>query len=518
MNFHKMMRKAGSVLSLAAATSLVVAGTVAAQSLPANLSNGWWSAQTLVNTGTADATVSATAYELSGGSDGEEDVANLATLLQGQSVTILPEVIAGNGPKVAGISTGSMVISSDQPLVAVVALTNEKTASLGSDGGRSAGTYEGTGNANTSTTLSFPVAKQNYFDRKTVFFVQNAGASAADITATFAFNGTTADVPFTAVGANRSVAIVPPAAMPAGTLGSLTVTSANPLAGAVLELENAAPVSVNHKAGRALTSSDEATTLLVPSFKKNYGANDTSSAIGVQGAAKLEGNIVYTCSDADAGQGGCTPGQQFTVDFETPGPGASYSAWPFATDGHEVLPNNSLYSAVVNITSGGNGVADVGETGSAAPAPLALESQYVGLPSTQAGKSWLCPSHKEKYFKNGSGIVVLPTAYPAEISAEFTVSDTETDAGDSTYNGQTFTANPTTIQAGSLVYYDVANAIAPGDITWNGAAMPTSPGLLTSVKITSNQDVIVISNEEAHFSFPDVQVDGRQYGCFALSN
>lgn len=516
MNMHKMVRKAGAVVSIAAVSSMVLAGSVFAQNVPGNLSSGWWSAQTLVNVGAANATVSATAYELSGGSNQEKDVTNLSTLTQGDSITILPGEIANGGPAVEDIATGSMVISSDQPLVAVVALTNEQvTSNLGTAGGTSAGIYEGTGSGSTSTELSFTVAKQNYFGNTTTFFIQNAGAAAADIVANFVWPGGTKSVTYAGIDANRSVAIIPPADMPSagnGTLGSLTVTSANQLAGAVLELETSGTSSA-HKAGRALTTADEATSLLVPSFKKNFGSPKFTSAIGVQGAAALTGEIRYTCSGVNAGEAGCTLGQVYTVPFTTSAAGESYSAWPL-NDDHNALPDNSLYSAEIVITAGGNAVADVGETGAAVPGNPPLESAYVAIPSSAAGTNWACPSHKELFFDGAGGVVVLPTSYPANVTVEFTVSDTA--SNDKSLVGNSYTTASHSITAGAAVFYDTANGVSPG-VGWNGTAMPTSPGLLTSAKVTSDQPVVVISNEAIHFSVSRA-VDGRQYGCFATTN
>jgi hypothetical protein len=100
---------------------------------------------------------------------------------------------------------------------------------------------------NTATTLNFPLAKKNFGSGKktTTFFIQNAGSAATTITArmTILSGGPCTSNPKNFAPAVSEQVNFTPADLgcPAGTLGSLTVTSAGqPLAGIVLEADDSA--------------------------------------------------------------------------------------------------------------------------------------------------------------------------------------------------------------------------------------------------------------------------------------
>lgn len=504
MKMHKMVRKAGTVVSIAAVSSMVFATTVFAQGVPVigGLNSGWWSAQVLQNVGTANATVSATAYEIEGGTQ-QKDVSNLATLAQGAGVTILPAVIAGSGPAVEDIATGSMVISSDQPIVATVALTNEPIAgvpSLGTSGGTSAGVYEGTGSAATAETLNFPIAKRDNFGFSTVYFIQNAGAADADVSVAFSWNGGSETLNFSGIDPNRSIAVTAPTTMPTSEVGSAVVTSTNgqKLAGAFLEIESTAVTSANHKAGRALVPSDGDDVMFVPAFKKGFGVPANTMAISVQGDAGVTGTIEYTCAD-----GACTVGETVSVPFNT----NTFVAWPYNPD-HSGLPDNSLYSAKITVT-GGNAVATVGETGALVSA--VNESIFVAIPESQATGESFCPAVKTQYFGSTGSAVVFPTSYPAVVDVEFTVIGSE----DGSNVGNTYTIQDYNIASGSATFYDTANGTVPSTgVTWAGGnVLPNNT--LTAVRVVSknNTNFVVTSNEALHFTSSST-LDSRQYNCF----
>jgi hypothetical protein len=490
--------------------SLVMTGSIAAQTPP--LGNGFWSVQTLQNISTQAATVSATAYNL--GSGTTEAITSFQ-IPAGGGKNIVPAQIAGpNDPKISTVSSGSMVVSANQPLVAIVGLTNQFVTVLGVQGGTSAGVYEGTGGDATSTKLLYPILKKNYFGQNTVYFVQNAGGAQATVKATFNWGGGSKTVDYT-IDPNRSIAITPPSDMPGGNtaagLGSAVVESTNniKLAGAHFELDTNVP-SKNHKTARAFVTGDLANVMYVPSFKKGYFGNDTNISIQSPDAA-VSGSIEYTCAGSDTG--GCTKGAKFTVNFSTAGAGASYNAWAREAD-HNALPLKSLYSAKITLNSNATAVANVGETG--ALFGKQEESMYVAVTAGQASAKWACPVHKEIYFDNTGGTILFPLEYPAAVTVDFSVIA----SANNTLLGNKYQAKATiTASDASLVLYDVSHNLTPG-LTWTaagggitGGQLPSTTGTLNSLSITSDKPMAVVSNEQVHFS-KSVKFDARQYNCF----
>jgi hypothetical protein len=467
---------------------------------------GWWSAESLQNVGTKDTQVNATVY----GSNNTQ-ASTTFTIKKGEGATILPQSFGVEPffPNFTG--SGAAVVSAGEPLVAIVTMTNRKVGNLaGVEGGYAAGIYEGTDSSGLSTTLNFPIAKQNYGNKTTTYFVQNAGSTAAVINATFNFgNGQTANWSSnTPVQPGRGVAITPPNAMPSGSLGSAIVSSTVQLAGAYTEYPTGQIPAKVAKAARAMVTSDAGTVLLVPAFKKNHVGR--SSAIAIQGNAALTGNIVYTCAPGSACQAGTTR----TVNFTTTGAGKSYVAWPYSAD-HNTL-TDGLYAAKITITGGGPAVAIAEETYFPNPPAINRDTTYAAFPEAKAAMKWVCPVVKERYQGNGSGLVVNPTTYPASVSVTYAV----VDSMNGQFKGNSYKITNSSITSGSGVFFDVA--ANSGNFTWaGGTALPGSTGTTSAVTVESNVPVVVIVNENVHF-LPAVnnglQQDAKQYNCFSVTN
>lgn len=512
MKRNHRMRRASIAIALVMILTLALSSSISAQ--PTSLGTGFWSVQTLQNIGGATANVTATAYQLEAG---QTESVPLFTIARGAGKNILPSQIAGpTDPKIALITSGSMVIGSDQRLAAIVGITNQFIGSLGVQGGTSAGVYEGTAGENVSSQLLFPILKKNYFGQNTLYYVQNASnTTAANVQVTFNWGASSSSTQNFTIQPNRSIVITPPSAMPGGNdadgLGSATVRSTNGpgLAGVHFELDTAVPSKLQ-KTARAFVQNDLANEMYLPSFKKAYFGNDTNISVQSPDGA-VAGTIEYTCADSEAG--GCTKGTKFSVQFSTTGAGKTYNAWPRNAD-HNALPTKSLYSAVVKLNAGQTAVANAGETG--ALFSKNEESMYVGQPKNAdplANRNFACPAHKELYFNNAGGTVIFPLTYPANVTIEFTVVDNEKKPGQPN-PGAKFTATTTiTAQDGSKVLYDVANGVSPSGLTW-GAGGPAKAGALYSLAISANQPLAVISNETVSFRFPNIKLDGRQYNCF----
>lgn len=492
-----------TVVALVVLLSLVLTNGIFAQG--SAFSSGWWSVQTLQNLGNATAQVNATAYS---STDATTESIPVFTIPAGGGKNIYPDQIAPTGePKISDITSGSMVVSADQPLVATVGLTNQFIGVLGVQGGTSAAIYEGTSGADIATTLQFPVAKNNYFGQTTYYFVQNAGATAANITVNFTFPGGTFPVTVENVGVGRSIVVIPPTAAPSGNtngLGSATATSSQELAGAYADIETSRVPSKAVKMGRALTSNDAGTTLTAPNWKKGYFGN--SSNLSIQGTAALTGTITYTCITSQAG--GCTTGQTFNVPYATTGAGQTFNAWAY-DPAHAAVPNNSAYSVQVTV-NGGNAVGLIGETAWAqnqsGPVNVGKIEESFYVANAAGASTFYCPVHKENYFKGTGGTVVKPVGGATTANVEFTLVDSENKQN----IGNTYFIDNLAVPTGGAVLYNVV-----GDNTFtfrNNNRPPTNA--LYSVKVTGANPIVVTSNDISTPGSGEA-FDSRQYNCFA---
>ncbi|MCB0037042.1 MAG: hypothetical protein KDE51_23590, partial [Anaerolineales bacterium] len=247
---------------------------------------GWESGQQIQNIGSGPANIIFTAY----GTDGTSyDCGTSSGVAIGASVNVQTANCTG----VSAGFVGSAVVSADQEIAAIVNVNNRTVSTA-------AGQYKGTDGASTATTVNFPLVKADFAGRTTTFYVQNAGSTAADITATFntgPLNGatTTRSHTYSAVPANSMVVVsAADASVPAGELGSLTVSSANALAGSSLEHETTATSGSNLQASRGFTPADEATTVYCPLYRKSHTPNGFSTGAQVQNVGSGPTDVTFT--------------------------------------------------------------------------------------------------------------------------------------------------------------------------------------------------------------------------------
>ena len=494
------------------ATLLVLSiGLIASAQGPVELldlpGSGWWSGEQIQNVGTMTATVNAVAYDMDSASSFNGNEAY--TIGQGSSITILPSVFAG-APNFVGMdgNRGSAVISSDQAMVAVVNVTNREVPSLvGVAGGYASGIYEGAGQSKIAPQLNFPSFKKNFNGKDTTHYVQNAGDGETNITATFIYGTNTEVATFNNVMSGRSVAIIPPTAIPDGTLGSLVVTNSanNDLAGVAAEYQNGVTVGQNLKASTAYVANDFDSRVFVPAFKKDY--INRSSALLIQSDAAVDGVMTFTCVATDTVEpdAQCNPGQAYTATYSIAAAGGSQDA--FAYDAIvDTLPEG-LYGVEVTST-GGNIVVSLDETGFAGGSDFAIpainrDTTSAGIPAKNAGRNWSCPLVKEVFASNSSAPVIYSVGAAATVDATYNNS-----SGSYTIQGATAASGP------SLVLFDVA---IDSNLTWSGGNA-ISQGSNNSVTISATEDVVVIVNENVHYSVSGFQQDAKQYNCFPISN
>src|SRR5690242_8262348 len=120
--------------SLVVIASLLMFGLATASGGPPG--GGFWSGQVVQNVGSSPANISVTVYNSSGGA--VAGTANYNNVQPGAAVTFFASDVVPSGSLL-----GSAVVSSDQPIKAVVNVTNRVQGNLGIAGGTAAAQYGG---------------------------------------------------------------------------------------------------------------------------------------------------------------------------------------------------------------------------------------------------------------------------------------------------------------------------------------------------------------------------------------
>ena len=290
------------ILSLVAIIAIVGGALAEGAALPGS---GWYSGEQIQNVGSASANIDITAYD----SASTATYTKSDTLASGASATYLPNAFTGMP---AGFQ-GSAIVSSNQDIRAIVNVTNKYNASLSLGDPLSvspgAGQYQGMNEP--STTLAFPLVKNNAFGKTTTFFIQNAGTANTTALCAFIFSGMTYNYTTPSIGPGQmavvQASLAPGAPSGDAAIGSLTVTSAQPLAGTVLEHKNVELHATVLQATRAFTPSDFSTTIYAPINKNNlYGRFTGLSVQNVSGGAVDITVTYYQTTNAATGCPGGT--------------------------------------------------------------------------------------------------------------------------------------------------------------------------------------------------------------------
>lgn len=483
------MKKRVVIASLVVGLALVVSSAAfATGNLPAS---GWWTGEQVQNVGTITGTITITAYDTASSSQ----YVTSTQVGSGSAFTFLPSSFAS----MPSGFTGSAIVSSDQPIKAIVNVTNQQSGSLGVAGGKAAAQYQGT--ENPATTLYFPLAKNNRFGKTTIFFVQNAGSSSATATAVFKMDsGSTFTFTTPAIGPGQMTAIVPsdagvPTSPSDGTrvnIGSMSITSAQALAGTVMEYTEGETVATVLKGTRGFTSADFDTKAYAPVAKHNRFNRFTGIQVQNVGGSPIDITINYV------GTSSTCVGQTFS-DTAT-GVAAGASRTFVQQVGSTNLPSNCTASATISAT--GNFVAIINEdnTGTGTPAGIT----YSALADGQATTKVSVPLFKDQRFGFSSGLQIqnVGVATATNVVATFACRVNAT---------TTFTAvsNPQTIAVGGAkLFYKPSGA--PSDFSTPFA----QSGVNCSVTVTGDQNLVAIINET-----PDTAgaLDDNNYEAFNLA-
>ena len=493
------------IRSVAAVAMLFgVVATAGAQALPGS---GWFTSATIQNVGSAAGTVNLDVYPLTG-------VAGTAastsfSLNPGSNKVFLPGAGGVSGtvdvaPALSNNFSGSMVVSSDQPVVAIGQIGNNTIAGvsgLGIAGGYASEQYRG-GDA-ISNVLIFPTVKSNFAGKTNIFYVQAGGA---DVTFSAAIK--TADgVSHTntgAITANHSKLISPadfaPAIATTGCgsdpntspcFGSLTVTATGGnIVGAEVEFVNGQSPAKIAQSTSLFPDTEASDTLFCPAFKNAFGPTSrfTGIAVANAGAAPVQVNAVLTESLP-------TPGATFNATPLTIPAGGSvvYSSQINNVGG---LPASTLAAVKLTAPAGSKLVAVVNESNFSGTIKA---TTYSCFSATSTTSKIAVPLFKEDFAgRTGISIQNVGTA-ATTVSAAFSCAAPGTVG---TYN----LTSPSIAVGASYTFFDVST-LAGGPVN----------GSICGVTLDGNgQNIVSIAQTSSDFQSPPGLLNTQNYEGFNL--
>jgi hypothetical protein len=423
------------------------------------------------------------------------------TIPQDGSVTFLPGSTAAGTIDVGlpASFVGSMVVSSDQPLVAIGQVGNNVLANppLGTPGGYASEMYRGMSAG--AATISFPTVKNNFGGKTSFFYVQATGS---DVTVVATIKTNSDGLAHTAnysIKANKSVllsvgdftpAIASTSCGDANTspcVGSLSVTATGgSIVGVALETDTSVQPATRVQAASMFAPTDAATSIYCPVFKNNYNHRYTGVTVQNTTGSDL---TVYATLNASAGGSGT-----YTANMVVPG-GASRT---FSSQ----IPNaggfpDGAYGSMV-ITSTGNIIAAVNEANfNAAPFKATTYTCFAAGAATQ---KIALPQVKENFGPNITGVSVQNVgSADTSITAKYTCA------------GTTYTANAISLAKGAtFTYYNPSNAAS--GVTWTATPGALPNGSLCAVVVTANQSIVGIAQE----AMPSGSLNTKNYEGFNL--
>lgn len=483
---------------LALALLLVFAtSALASDGLPGS---GWWSAEVIMNVGTDNATIQVTAY----------DKNSPATYTASEVVSpgAYYNFIPNSFPGMPSGFQGSAVVSANQPVKAVVAVTNRPSNELGVAGGKALAQYQGIDGTMVDSTLYFPLAKGDYYNKTTTYYIQNAGVAPATATATFKMQNGNEHIYTTPVIQPNQMVLFSvwdaitynPTADVNSRIGSVTVESLEPIAGVVMEHFTAEAVASVAQSTRGFTAADFDTTAYAAQVKNNYYGR--FSGIQVQNVSGVPINVTITYKPFD----GCTG----TFVDTSPGTVAPGESWVInQLPGQSNLPFGCGAAATINTaTVGGELVALVTES-YVPPAPGGVQRSVMSFaaPANSATAKLSAPIFKDDYFSKRTGLLVqnVGGATATNVVATFACSGPAT----------SFTAitKPQSIAAGAAMQFNHPST-QPSLFT---VANPfPAAQVLCSVTITADQPIVANANEAVPKGFTLLQ-DNTNYEGFNLA-
>jgi len=365
----------------------------------------------------------------------------------GSIANTVNDTIAGNTNKtyypLSAVSSdfdGSVVVSSDQQLAAI-------TNVLGNDGQRGA-SYGGFSDG--ATTVNLPLVMKAYFGIDTWFNVQNTGSASATVNIAYK-PGTCTESVSVAPGAAKTLKQADNTCLPIGFVGAATITSAQPVAAAVMQVN-----AQSLLAYKGFTTAS--TNPVMPLVSSNYYKSGTGISIQNTGASATTVTISYKPSAGFPGAA-CTETKSIPA-----GQSANYS--------YPQLPAGcgTSGSGVTDTTNGGF-VGSAAVTANSANMPLvamvnsvtrdtANAAAYEAFDSNSATSKVAFPLIMDRNYNIFTGISV------ANVGASATNVTC-------TFTGTSYTASATSLQPGAALTDVQLNKIASGYV---GAGTCTASG------------------------------------------
>lgn len=455
-------------------TVLVSASVFAQQEIPGG---GWYSGTQIQNVDTDAASITMTLYN----KDNDVTCQAQESIDPGEAKTL-----SGNSFDNCAGFQGSAVVSSNGLVKAIVNVTNREGNNVGISGGLAAGQYQGMDSDQLSDKLFFPLAKGNFFDKTTTFYIQNAGTGNVSPVATFTMrNGDVHTIPMPAIEPNKMRVIAVQDATTfspadnAGRVGGLVVDAGDGsalLAGAVLEHKTAENPATILQATRGFTASDFDDQVYAPVIKNSRFGRFTGIQVQNVGTAAIDITVDYT------GSGGACAGQTFQDAATNVAAGASHTFVQNA--GNTDLPANCTASATVKGT--GDIVAIVNESfiDPSQSGGTQRATTFSAIPQNGATTKISVPLFKDQRFGKHTGLQIQNvSASTANITAEFKCS-----------GGATFTATsaPQSVAAGAAVLFFRPSAQAD---KFTGGTPFSAANVNCGVTVTADQQVVAIANE-----------------------
>jgi hypothetical protein len=292
----RITRRMAISIALASLSVLLIIGVAFGfgSALPGS---GWWTSYQIQNVGTVTGTLAMTAYDRL-----SVNTYSSPGFLYGAGGALIynpgqppnyntggTRIGFGDGTQqLPGGFQGSVVLSSDQPMVAVVNLGNNINGSVGVSGGQAGAFYDGSSAG--ASQLSFPTVKNNFFGQTSEFFIQAAGASSI-VTMTYKMNDASVHSQVTTVGANQMFVFDPSAATPpvassgcgatsatSPCFGAAVVVGSTPIAGAYVETGTGSPATFA-LATTGFTSSQADNNVMAPALKNAFFGGTTGWTI-----------------------------------------------------------------------------------------------------------------------------------------------------------------------------------------------------------------------------------------------
>ena len=488
-----MIKRRLSMLSASLVITALLASPVFAQEIPGG---GWYSGTQIQNVDSTAATITMTLYN----KDTDDTCVASESIDPGQAKTLS----GASFDNCAGFQ-GSAVVSSNGLVKAIVNVTNRKTSTAGIDGGLAAGQYQGMDSAQLADKIFFPLAKGNFFNKTTTFYIQNAGSTAVSPVATFTMrNGDVHTINMAAIDPNkmRVIAVQDAATFSpadnAGRVGGLVVDAGDAnatLAGAVLEHLTAENPATILQATRGFTASDFDTQVYAPVVKHARGNRFTGIQVQNVGSAPIDITVDYTGSSP-----GCA-GQTFQDSATGVAAGASSTFVQNAAN--TSLPADCTASAT--ITGSGDIVAIVNESFIDTSATGQRATTFSSIPQGAATAKISVPLFKDQRFGKHTGLQIQNvSSATANITAEFACT------GAATF---TATSAPQSVAAGAAVLFFRPSNQADKFV---GGTPFSSANVNCGVTITADQAIVAIANESVT-SESGLSQDNNNYEGFNVA-